>query len=630
MAPLRFCVVMLDQADALLESRQRLASFAPLLERGLVDFGFWQHDTADVVSKDGQHPPSSSSSTSDAAAAEPQVRIQLLHSQQVLVPGSVRNPLTVTANYVLDSLAHDIFYLPERTCPLRRACVSSWRATTGRLNHESLKLNLAFQLDEGPSAITASRKVAASGGEDGGGRDSGRGGSSGCSSYGDIEDPLILRAIVERATGRCGGVAAAAAPSAPDTYREAAGPLGSVRGPTCMVPVGGAQAMVDMASLCAEDAPLMLFVADKFFTSRAPGIFRASPNEHRAAVPGTAAAGSNGPAVATAGPCGLVPPHLDHHGDDASLCASVGVHAEALAASLEIILGGQQILPARQPCRSPGADTFTVGVFTVPSAAARHRTIVDEEQDRARVATIASGGWRLALRAQRSLDRFSASDWEMVWGFMCESRELLQSLSAARIVDLLTLSRLDYELLESIMWNIVPVLRVCTEVSIDGSTDSGDGGEGGIEAKEVETKIMEEDGSAQDGGVQLIRAARECYQRRFALTDWSWEMQRLEFARWLYVVGEYAASLETLNDDSSSTSSSSTPRPPVGAAARHVVCLSGQRNLLRTRCLSRLGDTVQLAAVVKRLQQHPEACQSVRGEGATVCKACTRVAGLAV
>ena len=193
---------MLDQADALLESRQRLASFAPLLERGLVDFGFWQHDTADVVSKDGQHPPSNSSSTSDAATAEPQVRIQLLYSQQVLVPGSVRNPMTVTANYVLDSLAHDIFYLPERTCPLRRACVSSWRATTGRLNHESLKLNLAFQLDEGPSAITASKKVAASGGEDGGGRDSGRGGSSGCSRYGDIEDPLILRAIVERATGR--------------------------------------------------------------------------------------------------------------------------------------------------------------------------------------------------------------------------------------------------------------------------------------------------------------------------------------------------------------------------------------------------------------------------------------------
>ena len=87
LAPLRLRYVMSDLAPANVEAWRGRAGLKPFVEAGVLDFATFD------VERDGQ--------------------LTLLHSGETLRPDSLRNPLTVIANYTFDTTAQDVFWIRD-------------------------------------------------------------------------------------------------------------------------------------------------------------------------------------------------------------------------------------------------------------------------------------------------------------------------------------------------------------------------------------------------------------------------------------------------------------------------------------------------------------------------------------
>jgi tetratricopeptide (TPR) repeat protein len=96
---LRFCYVMTDFAEKNIVFWQTRDQFKPYLENGQLDFA--QYDAT-------QNTP-----------------LKLIQSGITLTPGSIKNPMMVMANYVLDSLPQDLFSFEEGVLYEVQATVSS-------------------------------------------------------------------------------------------------------------------------------------------------------------------------------------------------------------------------------------------------------------------------------------------------------------------------------------------------------------------------------------------------------------------------------------------------------------------------------------------------------------------------
>ena len=88
--------VMTEVSEAAIDFWQRHPQLQPFIDQGVLDFAY-----LDVLKDDP---------------------VRLLISGREITPGSLSNPLSVVANYVIDSLPHDFYCVREKTLFERRVC----------------------------------------------------------------------------------------------------------------------------------------------------------------------------------------------------------------------------------------------------------------------------------------------------------------------------------------------------------------------------------------------------------------------------------------------------------------------------------------------------------------------------
>ncbi|KAG5175944.1 hypothetical protein JKP88DRAFT_336999 [Tribonema minus] len=110
---LQVCVVMTDFHDVVLRERMSSACFRELLAAGAVDFAVL--DAGSALSAAASSALSAAASTTRGHDDDGQnaAALDLLYSQRRLGPGSIKNPLLIMGNYVLDSLPATLYLSAE-------------------------------------------------------------------------------------------------------------------------------------------------------------------------------------------------------------------------------------------------------------------------------------------------------------------------------------------------------------------------------------------------------------------------------------------------------------------------------------------------------------------------------------
>lgn len=116
--------VMTEVSEAAIAFWRRHPQLKPFIDQGVLDFAY-----LDVLKDDP---------------------IRLLISGQEITPGSLSNPLSVIANYVLDSLPHDFYCVKDKTLFERRVC---HRIETDSDEIKDIIRHTEFSYQEEPASI---------------------------------------------------------------------------------------------------------------------------------------------------------------------------------------------------------------------------------------------------------------------------------------------------------------------------------------------------------------------------------------------------------------------------------------------------------------------------------------------